>query len=187
VNTPLAPLVQSRSALLMVDVQSSLVPFIDQAVERVNVCQRLARAARALQIDVLATEHVPQKLGHSEQSLQPLIDAALQKSHFDATREQAFHDFVPSHCKQIILVGCEAHVCVMQTALGLLRKGYDVWLATDGCGSRHDADRQLAFDRLSKAGATLVCSEMVMFEWLDHASHTAFRDVLSIIKSRDQG
>lgn len=180
-------LAASHSAVLVVDMQASLMPVIDQAQDRTDAALRLLRAAKRFDIPVLATEHLAGKLGRTVEPLLTCFDGVLDKSHFDGTREAAFRTFLPAGRHQIIVCGAEAHVCVMQTALGLLRAGLDVWVATDACGSRHDADRQLAFDRLQRAGAEIVNTEIVLFEWLDCASHPAFRDVLSLIKSRDQG
>jgi hypothetical protein len=74
----------------------------------------------------------------------------------------------------------------MQTALGVMHSGREVWVASDACGSRHEEDRQLGFARIERSGAQMVSSEMVMFEWLAHAGHPKFREVLEVIKSRDR-
>ncbi len=82
----------------------------------------------------------------------------------------------------IVIAGCEAHVCLMQTALGLLEEEFDVWVVTDACSSRSERNRDAAFDRLAGAGAELVTTEMVAFEWLGTAEHPAFKDVLALVK-----
>jgi nicotinamidase-related amidase len=82
----------------------------------------------------------------------------------------------------IVIAGCEAHICLMQTALGLLEEEFDVWVVTDACSSRTERNRDAAFDRLAGAGAELVTTEMVAFEWLRTAEHPAFRDVLGLVK-----
>ena len=78
--------------------------------------------------------------------------------------------------------GCEAHVCLLQTALELIEQEFDVWVVTDACSSRTERNRDAAFDRLAGAGAELVTTEMVAFEWLRSAEHPAFRDVQALIK-----
>ena len=82
----------------------------------------------------------------------------------------------------IVLAGCETHVCLMQTALDLLDEEFEVWVVTDACGSRTERSRDAAFDRLAGAGAELVTTEMVAFEWLRTAEHPLFKEVLSLIK-----
>jgi nicotinamidase-related amidase len=82
----------------------------------------------------------------------------------------------------IVLAGCEAHVCMMQTALDLLEAEFDVWVVTDACGARTERNRDAAFDRLAGNGAELVTTEMVAFEWLRTAEHPVFKQVQALIK-----
>ncbi|MEO7954917.1 MAG: isochorismatase family protein, partial [Polaromonas sp.] len=82
----------------------------------------------------------------------------------------------------IVIAGCEAHVCLLQTALELLEEEFDVWVVTDACGSRSERNRDAAFDRLAGAGAELVTTEMVAFEWVRTAEHELFREVHALIK-----
>jgi nicotinamidase-related amidase len=89
---------------------------------------------------------------------------------------------VPEGRSTIVIAGCEAHVCLMQTALGLLEEEFEVWVVTDACSSRTERNRDAAFDRLAGAGAELVTTEMVAFEWLRTAGHEAFRQVLELVK-----
>jgi nicotinamidase-related amidase len=83
----------------------------------------------------------------------------------------------------IVIAGCEAHVCLMQTALELLEEEFEVWVVTDACSSRTERNRDAAFDRLAGNGAELVTTEMVAFEWLRSAEHPAFKEVLDLVKS----
>ena len=82
----------------------------------------------------------------------------------------------------IVIAGCEAHVCLMQTSLELLEEEFDVWVVTDACSSRSERNRDAAFDRLAGAGAELVTTEMVAFEWLRTAEHEVFREIQALIK-----
>lgn len=82
----------------------------------------------------------------------------------------------------IVIAGCEAHVCLLQTALELLEEEFEVWVVTDACSSRSERNRDAAFDRLAGNGAELVTTEMVAFEWLRTAEHPAFNDFLGLVK-----
>ncbi len=82
----------------------------------------------------------------------------------------------------IVIAGCEAHVCLMQTALDLLEEEFEVWVVTDACSSRSERNRDAAFDRLAGNGAELVTTEMVAFEWLRTAEHPVFKEVLGWVK-----
>ena len=83
----------------------------------------------------------------------------------------------------VILAGCEAHICLLQTALDLLDDEFDVCVVTDACASRTERNRDAAFDRLAGAGAELVTTEMVAFEWIRSAEHPHFKFMQSLIKS----
>jgi nicotinamidase-related amidase len=83
----------------------------------------------------------------------------------------------------VVIAGCEAHVCLLQTALDLLEDEFEVWVVTDACASRSDRDRDAAFDRLAGAGAELLTTEMVLFEWLRSAENPNFKQVQTWIKA----
>jgi nicotinamidase-related amidase len=82
----------------------------------------------------------------------------------------------------IMVAGCEAHVCVMQTALGLLDAGRRVYLVRDAVASRRAESKETAVARLARHGAEIVTTEMVLFEWLGSAEHPRFRDIIALIK-----
>jgi len=84
--------------------------------------------------------------------------------------------------RSIVLAGVEAHVCLLQTALDLLEEEWEVWVVTDACSSRTERNRDAAYDRLAGAGAELVTTEMVLFEWLRSAEHPQFKEVQAFIK-----
>ena len=88
----------------------------------------------------------------------------------------------PAGPSTIVIAGCEAHVCLMQTALDLLEEDFEVWVVTDACSSRSERNRDAAFDRLAGNGAELVTTEMVAFEWLRTAEHPVFKDILGLVK-----
>ena len=83
----------------------------------------------------------------------------------------------------MVVAGCEAHVCLLQTSLGLLRAGWRVALVADASGSRSQRDHTLAMERLRTAGALIVSTEMVVFEWLKSCEHPRFREVLALLKA----
>jgi len=82
----------------------------------------------------------------------------------------------------VVLAGCEAHICLLQTALDLLEDEFDVWVVTDACSSRTERNRDAAFDRLAGAGAELVTTEMVLFEWLRSAEADPFKEIQALVK-----
>ena len=102
--------------------------------------------------------------------------------HLQRQQQRQEEEEEPEGRSTIVIAGCEAHVCLMQTALDLLEEEFEVWVVTDACSSRSERNRDAAFDRLAGNGAELVTTEMVAFEWLRTADHELFRDVLALMK-----
>lgn len=170
------------SVLLLVDLQARLMPAIADSERVVGNALRLARAARLLGIPVLGTEQNPEGLGPNVAELKALCASTLSKQFFDATREAGWEGFLPAGRTDVVVAGCEAHVCVLQTVLGLRRAGVPVRLVRDAVGSRAVASRDAALHRAERHGAELVTSEMVVFEWLGTAHHPQFREALKLVK-----
>ena len=170
-----------QSTLLLVDVQAKLMPAISQGMEVVERCTLLATIAGLLEVPVIATEQVPDKLGPNVESVRELCHHTVSQYHFDACPDGLI-DALPEGRQHIVIGGCETHVCMLQTALSLLDAGYKVWVVADATGSRNDFDRDVALDRLHQSGARIVTTEMVAFEWMVDCRHPRFRDVQALIK-----
>ena len=181
------------------------MPAIHDGAAVVANAVRLAKAARLLEVPSWGTEQNPPGLGPLDPSLRPLIDHVLPKMTFAAAEQlaprlrpparapQGNARSLPKHLQKavpaaeeerasIVIAGCEAHVCLLQTALELLEQEFEVWVVTDACGSRTARNRDAAFDRLAGAGCELVTTEMVVFEWLGSAEHPRFKDALALVK-----
>lgn len=180
------PLLQaSRSAVVFVDYQQRLMPAIHGSGDVLAEAGFLASVASTLGVPVLGTEQNPEKLGPNDPRIAALCARTLSKMHFGAAAE-GLADLIWSFSRdidQVILGGCETHVCLLQTAIGLQHAGLRVFVVPSACGSRRPADHDLGLHRLSQGGAILIASEMAAFEWLQSASHPKFRDVQSLIKA----
>ena len=197
------------SQLLLVDYQTRLMPVIHEGPAVLANAKRLARLAGLFKVPLLLTEENPAGLGSTEPELQALVTQAggktFAKMSFSAVAAglsellrpparapQGNARSLPKHLQKpaqpapvrntIVMAGCESHVCLLQTALDLLDEEFDVWVVTDASSSRSERNRDAAFDRLAGAGAELVTTEMVAFEWLRTAEHPAFADVLPLLK-----
>lgn len=180
-NAP-AALQARQSLLLIVDMQDKLLPAIHDTDALRGRTARLAQAARLLDVPVWATEHWPEKIGPTHAELAPHIDRSFAKTHFDACREPAFTETLPRHRPRVLLAGTEAHICVLQTGLGLAAAGYEPILMADCIGSRRDADRLEACARWRYHGLAVLTLEMALFEWLETPAHPHFREILALIK-----
>jgi len=175
------------SVLVLVDYQARLMPAIHGADRVVRHARLLADAARTLDIPVFGTEQNPAGLGPNVDTVKSACDATVVKTRFDACADGllAALDSAKKDCGQIVIAGCEAHVCMLQTALGLLRAGKRVWVVENASGSRRADDHAAAMRRLAQAGATVVTHEMVLFEWLHDCRHPRFREVLALVKGME--
>lgn len=176
----------TRCALVLVDYQARLLPAIHDGAAAVRVACVLADVAHLVGVPVIGTVQNPAGLGPNVDAVAQRCDTMLTKRHFDACTD-GLGDLLDASgvCEQVVIAGCEAHVCLLQTVLGLVRQGRRVFVVEAGCGSRRPADRSLALARMAAAGATRVAPEMVFFEWLRSNDHPRFRDVLAKVKALD--
>lgn len=172
---------RDEAVLILVDLQHKLLPKIAGGEQVVTEAVRLARIARLLDVPVIGTEQHPAALGHNLDAVRELCDATLAKHHFDACKDGLVAQLPPAR-RHAIVAGCEAHVCVLQTCLGLLDAGLRVTVVVDAIGSRTPASRDAAIARLGAASVTCATVEMVAFEWLDSCRHPRFREALALIK-----
>jgi nicotinamidase-related amidase len=185
--------------LVLVDLQAKLRPVMVDADGVWGNAARLAQLAQVMEVPTWGTEQNPSHLGVMPPEIRSHCRQVLAKMQFSAVEEglgewlqseppqapRGNARSLPRHLqknqaatqerKSIVLAGCEAHICLMQTALDLLEDEFEVWIVTDACASRTERNRDAAYDRLAGAGAELVTAEMVAFEWLRTAEHPDFK------------
>ncbi|MGZ4999541.1 MAG: hydrolase [Methylomonas sp.] len=177
-----------NSIVVVVDMQGKLLaamPENDAAVMLKNT-RRLLEAARILSVPVLVTEQYPKGLGSTVSEILPHLPATapvFEKTGFSCCAAEGFDQaLAESGRRQVILVGQEAHVCVLQTALDLLHQGFQVYLVEDALCSRLAEHKLNALQRLQQHDATIVCHESVLFEWLKDARHAGFKAISSLLR-----
>lgn len=180
---------RSRAQLLIVDVQERLLPAMAEPDRVLAGCERLIRAARRLDIPITLSEQYPKGLGPTVAPLREAVGAAglvLEKVEFscrrNATIARELGAMRSGGRDQTVVCGIEAHVCVTQTVLDLLADGAPVAVVADAVGSRRPASAELALRRLAAAGADIVDTEMVIFEWLDRAGTPEFKELQGLVK-----
>lgn len=170
-----------QSLVLLIDIQIKLAPAIVESKQLQQAALWVLEIAEQLKIPVLATEQYPQGLGETLPVLRSLVpeQAIFSKMYFSALRETHIQQAITAQQRQqVVLMGTESHVCVLQTALDLLSAGYQVFVVEAAVGSRTLKDKSLALSRLQQAGAVIVSLEMLAFEWLDKAGTTEFNTLL---------
>ena len=173
------------TALLVVDIQEKLLPKIMQAGEVLRNASFLVNAAKALGVPVIATEQYPKGLGPTVEPIRGLLTTVWEKKTFSAVAEGGALDFLKSDARiKVVVVGIEAHICVMQTVLDLLNQGFHVFVCVDAVSSRYDIDVKIALKRMQQAGAILVTAETCVYEWLDTAANPAFKEISAMVQER---
>jgi nicotinamidase-related amidase len=180
---------RARSQLLIIDVQAKLAPRVDRHRRVVANCGRLIAYARRLGVPLTLKEHYPQGIGRTVAELGKIAgsDAAiLDKITFSGWQTEAIRgrllDLREQGRDHVVVAGMEAHVCVLQTCLDILASRLELMLVADAIGSRQEECRQLAIDRIGRAGGGIVSHEMVAFEWLERGATAEFKDLIQVIK-----
>ncbi len=173
-----------RSVLVLVDYQSKLLPAIHGGAGAIANAARLADAARLLGIRVVGTEENPAGLGPTCPGIRDRWGATqpIEKVRFSACVDNLTTELSRFDRPHVIITGVEAHVCVQQTVLDLLRRGYTPYVCRDAVSSRRRFDAQAALDRMRDAGAILTTVESVIFELVGQAGTPEFKRILQIVK-----
>lgn len=169
---------RDKSVLLLVDMQETLVPLIAGHELLTEKCEWLIKLANDLKIPVCATEHYTHGLGKTIPKLQIQLTTPIlvDKVTFSCYQDPVFRSEWGKLGKpQVILIGIESHVCIMQTAFDMLEAGNEVFVVSNAIGSRNDFDKKYALKRMLAAGIHLVTAEMIFFEWIGQAGTTEFK------------
>lgn len=165
------------SCLLLIDVQEKLTPHVQNSAQLIMRCEWLLRLAAELSVPTVVSEQYPSGLGATVEPLRH-FGTALHKVHFSCWRDPSFQSNLPKlNKKQMVLIGIETHVCVLQTALDLCEAGYEVFVVVDAVSSRNELDHRYGLKRIKQAGGFLVTSEMVFFEWVEKAGTAEFKSL----------
>jgi nicotinamidase-related amidase len=182
-----ALLERGSSQLLIVDIQEKLIPTIHGAERMIARTLFLIEAARTLGLPITLTEQYPKGLGPTEPSLRAACDNAVQafaKTAFSCLKDDAIRMHLTSHDarKQLVIMGMEAHVCVLQTALDAVSAGYSVFVVGDAISSRSASDVEVAQRRLTASGVTMISAEMAFFEWLERSGTPEFKQLAPLLR-----
>ncbi len=183
-------ILRARSShLLVIDVQAKLTPALAEPDALLAQVKLLLAAAGELDVPVTVTEQYPAGLGHTATEVLERLPAGtpvLEKITFSALEADLVRirlgNLRHDGREQLVVCGAEAHVCVLQTVMAALEAGFAVALVTDAVASRKRHSHDIALQRMQAAGAMLVTTEMVCFEWLGQAGTASFRRLIAQIK-----
>lgn len=166
------------SLLLLVDVQEKLAPAVVDSGKFIDRCAWLLKLADKLHVPIVVSEQYPQGLGSTLPQFSPYYkkNACIDKIHFSCMQEPKYTHALRQHDRsQLILIGIEAHVCILQTAIEMVGADFEVFVVVDAVSSREEQDLKYALKRLKNEGVQLVTAEMVFFEWLRKAGSPEFK------------
>jgi nicotinamidase-related amidase len=177
---------RERTGLILVDVQEAFRPVIDRFDETVAACGLLAEGFGVLERPVLISEQYPKGLGATVEEVAGRLPEGvepIEKLRFSACGVDAFDQALEAAgCRAWVVAGIEAHVCVNQTVLDLLDRGYEAYVASDATSSRTPANKALALERMAEAGAVVTGSEMALFEMLEVAGSPEFKAISRLVR-----
>ena len=185
-SAALRPLHPNECALIVIDIQEKLLPPIFEKDRLLRNAQLLIRLANVLAIPIVATTQYAKGLGNTVAEIRDLLpSAAIDKNAFSCFGSDAFCSAIkslPGQRNTVLLCGMESHICVTQTALGALREGYLVHVASDAVSSRTKWNWKIGLERMRAAGAVISSTEMMIYELLRESGTEAFKEMLRFLK-----
>ena len=169
---------KQNTCLAIFNMQLDLIPLLTNGTKLLNDCRWVADVAKSLELPTIIIEH--KDLGESSKTLQEVANKALymEKTYFDfLNHDEIFEKIESTACNQVVLAGAESHVCILQSALGLKKRGKEVFLLMDTCSSRNLEDHKVALDRTSKHGIHQITKEMFFFEIIRHSEYPGYIDL----------
>ena len=176
---------KANTGLVIIDVQEKLMPVVEQRQRIIENIKRLLLLSKLFHLPVILTEQYPEWLGPTLPDIvESLIDCKpIPKMYFNCCDVDSFNEQLDSKdLKNIIVTGVESHICVFQTCVSLVNKGYQVHIPRDAVGSRTDENWRVGLDLLNKAGAFITSTESVIYQILKKAGTKEFKRLLKIMR-----
>lgn len=174
------------AALAVIDMQEAFRAAMPDFGEVASRIAQAVEGARLLEVPVIITEQYPKGLKHTAEEIIARLPPELkpiEKSCFSSCGAEDFLSQLSSRrVKQVLVCGIEAHICVLQTSLDLLARGFEVFLLADCITSRRSENKQAALARLTQAGAIHSTLEMALFEMMGAADAPQFKAIQKLIK-----
>jgi hypothetical protein len=177
-----------NSSLLLIDVQTKLFPKISDSEILENSILDCLEAFYTLDIPIFFSEQYPDGLGTTIDTVKDKL--LYYKAHrFEKTSFSCFPNNSETQnlnqlfkSKQVILIGIETHICVLQTAMDLKKKGYEIFVIFEAVGSRKTHDKDFAIKRMINSGIQVITFEMMLFELLKDSKNKHFKSLSRLVK-----
>ena len=179
-------LTPDNTVLLVIDVQGKLAQLMHRKESLFASLEKIIRGAQVLELPIIWTEQVPEKLGPTLPEIARLLatmSGPISKASFSCCGHPPFmQELEALNRRQVLVTGIETHICIYQTTLDLLERGYEVQVVADAVSSRTAENRELGLERTKDAGARLTSTEMALFELLRVAAGPQFKEINRIVK-----
>jgi nicotinamidase-related amidase len=178
-------LARENSVLVVIDIQGKLAQSMDNKQELFENAQKIIRGIQALEVPLVVTEQIPEKLGSTIPEIAQYLTGikTINKESFSCWKNQSFmKELMTLNRRQILLIGIETHVCVYQTAMDLVTVGYEVQVVADAVSSRTPLNKIIGIQKMREGGAGITTTEIVLFELLKTAADPKAREIFQIVK-----
>ena len=172
------------TGLIIIDVQGKLATAVQDATGLRERVVALLKLCNLQQRPVLVCEQMPDKLGKTDPFIMDSLSTPVvhEKDTFNAMMNSGFAELVKKH-RHWAVTGIEAHICVYQTVLGMLEQNRKVSVLADATSSRNPGDRQIGLAGMARCGASMVSTELLLYQWMGNAKNDVFRAMLPTIKA----
>ncbi|MBQ4284580.1 MAG: isochorismatase family protein [Lachnospira sp.] len=174
-----------ETAVLVIDYQEKLVPAMNNKLHFLHKSAILLKGLVQLGVPMIVTQQYTKGLGETVAELRSIegVPDAFDKITFSCLKDDSIAEALERlNVKNVIVCGCEAHICVLQTVVDLLAEEYNVYMVTDCIASRADEDKVMAIDRAKQEGAYITTCEAILFELLERAGSETFKVISRLIK-----
>ena len=174
-----------NTALIVIDVQGRLAQLMYDKEKLFQNLKIIIQSAQILDMPIIWMEQMPEKIGSTTPEIAELIKDVkpIKKVCFNCCDNEEFlRALLNVECAELLLAGIETHICVYQTAMDLLKRGYGVHALADAISSREALNKKIGLKKIEKAGGSLTTVETVVFELLKSVEHKKFSDIIKIIK-----
>lgn len=175
---------KENTILLVIDLQEKLMPAIYGSDKIIKNSKTLLKVFEMYGIKKIATEQYPKGLGQSVSEIKENLDdeCIFSKTSFDAITDEVFSFLKENKITNVVITGAETHICVYQTVRRLLFEGYKVFVVEDAVSSFNEEQKKLGLKAMSDMGASLVNTEMIMFDLASNAKDKNFKEISKMVK-----
>lgn len=175
---------EKNTTVICIDIQEKLVNMLKNADTVSSNTIKIMQSAKILNLDTIITEQYPKGLGTTINSIKNIKDFMIvEKTTFSVLKSPEFIEkFNTFKNKNIIIFGIETHICVLQSVIDLLGRGYNVFVVGDCCASRDENNHIIALEIMKQKGAVIISLEIALFNLLKSSKHPHFKEIQGLIK-----